>query len=72
MQGYPPLKTMTIKIEPQFGPTPHVQGSLFQDLLGISRAVSVIFVHLGFSIMGFSLHYNKDMNHLVSENITLP
>ena len=72
MQGYPPLKTMTIKIEPQFGPTPHVQGSLFQDLLGISRTVSAIFVHLGFSIMGFSLRYNKDMNHLVSENITLP
>lgn len=33
---------------------------------------SVIFVHLGFLIPGFSLHYNKDTNHLVSENVTLP
>ena len=53
MQGFPPLKTMTIKIEPRFGPTPHVQGSLFQDLLGISRIVfrnicSPWFSHNGF------------------------
>ena len=34
MQGFPPLKTITIKIEPPFGPTPTCSRKSFSRLIG--------------------------------------
>jgi hypothetical protein len=53
MQGYPPLKTMTLKIKPQFGLIPTYSRKSFAGLIGHTTVVSVIFVHTGPFIMGF-------------------